>query len=240
MSEAAPSAAPTQQPIPRPPPRLAPSVKLANLLSAIICLAHELLATLHTLPRTDIISRFGTLDVRLIVARIKRGLMLAEALDDRIARTARRIDNPPLPRLQPSTSGNRGGNRPRFDRDADDAALLAGLPTAQDIAAQIRRRPIGAVITDICRDLGIAPADRLFPLIIDAVLWHRGNLPALMAQIPVARGGLLAPKMPGKARTHARAPAPLMAQSDVTTTLATTAFPVAERAATGPPERIAA
>jgi len=29
------------------------------------------------------------------------------------------------------------------------------MPTAEQIAAEIRHRPVGAVIADICRDLGI-------------------------------------------------------------------------------------
>ena len=36
---------------------------------------------------------------------------------------------------------------------------LARLPTEQEIAAEVRRRPVGAVIVDICRDLGIRPGD---------------------------------------------------------------------------------
>jgi hypothetical protein len=38
----------------------------------------------------------------------------------------------------------------------------ARLPTEEEIAAEVRRRPVGAVIADICRDLGIAPG-RLDP-----------------------------------------------------------------------------
>ncbi len=42
---------------------------------------------------------------------------------------------------------------------------LARLPTEAEIAAEIRRRPIGAVIVSICEDLGIAPGD------LDRALW---------------------------------------------------------------------
>jgi hypothetical protein len=211
MPEASPSAVPTHQPSPGSWPRLAPSVGLSNLISALICLAHELLATLHTLPRADIIRRFGTFDIKLIAARIKRALMLAEALDDRVTRTAKRIDNPPLPRLLPGKPGRKGGKRPRFNRDADNAALLAGLPTAKEIAAQISRRPIGAVIAEICRDLGIAPEDPLFSRILNAVLRYRGSVSALLDHLPAA---------PGKPRTQAPP---------------VTEHRVPELAATGPP-----
>ena len=39
------------------------------------------------------------------------------------------------------------------------------LPTSQEIAADIRRRPIGAVLADICHDLGIMPGQ------MDRALW---------------------------------------------------------------------
>ena len=39
----------------------------------------------------------------------------------------------------------------------DIAALLARMPTDREIAAMVRRRPIGLTITYICLDLGIAP-----------------------------------------------------------------------------------
>jgi hypothetical protein len=36
------------------------------------------------------------------------------------------------------------------------------MPTAEQIAAEVRRRPIGAVIADICRDLRILPSHPLW------------------------------------------------------------------------------
>ena len=47
---------------------------------------------------------------------------------------------------------------------------LARLPTADEIAAEVRSRPIGAIIADICRDLGIAPGD------LDGAFWDELNL----------------------------------------------------------------
>jgi hypothetical protein len=44
------------------------------------------------------------------------------------------------------------------------------LPTAQQIAAMLRRRPLGSVIVEICSDLGIAPGD------IEAELWTQVSL----------------------------------------------------------------
>jgi hypothetical protein len=55
---------------------------------------------------------------------------------------------------------------PRDVQPADPAQdpRLARLPTEEEIAEEVRRRPVGAVIVDICCDLGIAPGrlDRAF------------------------------------------------------------------------------
>jgi len=51
---------------------------------------------------------------------------------------------------------------------------LARLLAEAEIAAEIRRRPIGAVIVDICHDLGIAPG------LLDRAFWDELSL-AIMA-----------------------------------------------------------
>jgi hypothetical protein len=72
--------------------------------------------------------------------------------------------------------------RPRPDPHPADPAedrRLARLPTEEEIAAEVRRRPVGAVIVDICRDLGIAPGhlDRAFwDEINHAIMMYGGSL----------------------------------------------------------------
>lgn len=41
-----------------------------------------------------------------------------------------------------------------------ESGTPAQLPASEQIAAEMRRRPIGGVATDICRDLGILRATR--------------------------------------------------------------------------------
>ena len=53
---------------------------------------------------------------------------------------------------------------------------LARLPTPEQIAAAVRRQPIGAVIADICRDLGIMPNHPLWRELQLAIIGHGGNL----------------------------------------------------------------
>ena len=59
-----------------------------------------------------------------------------------------------------------GAAREAAPRDVQpaDPAQDPRLPTEEEIAEEVRRRPVGAVIVDICCDLGIAPGrlDRAF------------------------------------------------------------------------------
>jgi hypothetical protein len=177
---------------------------LRRLLRKLVHHARQLVATLKQDPppdQLDAITRgFGTRDVNLIVARIVRGVRLAFALDERLARNAVRLDNPSPPRLAAASppdlaaappprpravppagqaAGQSAANR-AARRAADDAALLAHLPTPEEIAAQIRRRPIGAIIIDICNDLGIAADHPLWADLTLVVAYHRGSCLRMM------------------------------------------------------------
>ena len=66
--------------------------------------------------------------------------------------------------------------RPTGPQPAEADPRLAGLPTAEQIAAEIRRRPVGAVIADICRDLGIMADHPLWRELHMAIMLHGGNL----------------------------------------------------------------
>jgi hypothetical protein len=60
---------------------------------------------------------------------------------------------------------------------------LARLPTSEEIAEQVRHQPIGAVLADICRDLGIVPSHPLWLELMVLVPEHGGNFPALFEDI---------------------------------------------------------
>ena len=152
----------------------------------------------HDVFSCDLRVRFGTLDVALIIARITRGLCLAAALEERIVARAAQLDRPPqtaaracvpraitppaVPTAAPPTAAD-----PMPDLRSDET--LARLPTPKEIAAAVRRRPIGAVIADICRDLGVMPADPLWSELHLAILFNRGNAFALFKDI-MERGRL--------------------------------------------------
>src|SRR5271166_1958730 len=129
---------------------------------------------------------FGTADVAAILARITGGLRRAAALEARLCRRAARgQDLTPSPIRLPAPRGPRPARQvaPPDVQPADQAEdpRLARLPTEEEIAAEVRRRPIGAVIVDICLDLGIAPGhlDRAFwDEINHAIMMYGGSLAA--------------------------------------------------------------
>jgi len=57
------------------------------------------------------------------------------------------------------------------------------MPTAEQIAAAVRRRPIGAVIADICRDLGIIPQHPLWRALQMAIINYRGNFASFVSDM---------------------------------------------------------
>ena len=107
---------------------------------------------------------FATADLATILARITAGLRRAAALEARLCqRAARGRDlTPSSPRLpapyQPRLPPQLAPPDSQPAAPADDPRL-ARLPTEEEIADEVRRRPVGAVIVDICRDLGVRPGD---------------------------------------------------------------------------------
>jgi len=131
----------------------------------------------------DVAERFATRNLALIIARITRGVWLAGALERRMVRAQTRQDDP----AKPDTSDRSSDARPDPDRPievrpraarrkpVDEAAELANLPSARAIAARVRGREIGAVIVDICRDLGIDGSHPLWGEVLEAITVHGGS-----------------------------------------------------------------
>jgi len=126
---------------------------------------------------------FGTTDIRLILARIKRGLLRIQALELSLQRNPALLKQStydyPAPRL-PSISLPGPTPAPplrtRAEREeAENQALLARLPTVEELVEQMRRRTPGDVIVDIGRDLGIVPGHPLYTELSNLAHVHAGN-----------------------------------------------------------------
>ncbi len=109
----------------------------------------------HVLPCFAFLTiTFGTRDLALILARIARGLLRAAALEARLSRRAARGQD-----LKPTAIRLPSPRKPHAAKPAAAAEdpCPARLPTPEEILAKDRRRPIGAVLVEICLDLGIVP-----------------------------------------------------------------------------------
>jgi hypothetical protein len=148
--------------------------RLRALIDDLILFGRLLIEALQNEPTSEIatriISRFNGRSVAAIIARITRGIMLATALDTRVQNQAKRIDNPPPPRLPDERKRTTRQPRTKPLLTDDDDALLARMPTAEEIARNIRTRPIGAVLGDIARDLGLNENDPLWMQIYGDIL----------------------------------------------------------------------
>jgi hypothetical protein len=165
MSAAATTAEPTTQPDANPDSPAVPTNvgRLLILLRLLINFGKVLANALQQdpdishFPKTN----FGRMDIAQIFARIVRGLHLATALEAKLNRLAARgRDLTPTP--DPSPSPPRAAKpaaanptTPRTPRPADPDII--DMPTAEEIAALVRRQPVGRVIANILRDLGVVP-----------------------------------------------------------------------------------
>ncbi len=132
----------------------------------------------------------GDSAIAAILGRIARGLLRAETLEARLVRNAARLDAERKPRA--AFSGTSRTDRPeaslpRFEdrpRPADRSAFgVTRLPTPEQIVALVNRQPIGAVIADICRDLGIRPDHPLWPELRQIIRQEGGSLARLAIDI---------------------------------------------------------
>ena len=180
MSAAATAPGPTTQPArwPASTDRRGCLARLLGLVRKLIDHGKQFAAAVgqRSLPNDPALAGccFGTSDIALILSRITLALQRAAALEARLLRSAARPDPKPQPPRAPSQCSARAPQAPREPAEAEPR--LAGLPTAEQIAAEIRRRPVGAVIADICRDLGIMADHPLWRELHTAIILHGGNL----------------------------------------------------------------
>lgn len=146
---------------------------------------------------------FGTAKLAVIVARLHRGILRAVALERvLLARAAAGRDvefeaartRPPAPPPAPADAQadqqpeapaaripvSRLGTRSRRDDPAD-----CHIPTLEELEAQVRRRPFGRTIVDICLDLAVMPglcAGPFWNALSDTMQRYGGSLAVLIQE----------------------------------------------------------
>ena len=151
--------------------------RFLNAVRRLIGYGQALVETLRqpvASPNLPAITRcFGSNDIAAILVRIARGLHRAAALEAWLVTW--------VPRRRAASA--RSAPAPRQPRAAQPEAQRADgpaqPPTLEDIVARDRRRPIGAVIAEICCDLGIIPNHELWREVSAAVIQGGGNLVTL-------------------------------------------------------------
>ena len=139
---------------------------------------------------------FGTLDLAIILARLQRGILRAAALQRvLLARAARGRDIAFSRRrirtraTQPAPAGAVANRQPRARKSAPrpPRRALADVhtPTLQELERQVRRRPIGRTIADICLDLAVVPGLCTGPFwnaLFEAMQSYGGSLGTMLGE----------------------------------------------------------
>jgi len=214
MSDAPDTAGRATQPDPKPDRGGKPvPARIAEILSIVAILAEYGRHLADTIEHravwrgfATIAQFFGTAAVPVMLARIRRGIMRAIALErvlleraargrdlvtlaprDHSRRQAQPATPPPPEPAAGSTAGSQPAEaalaqtaalRPAGRIDSDEQLTLDTLPSMEQLEAQIRRRPLGRTIVDICRDLGAAPtlcAGPFWNRLFDAIRCYRGS-----------------------------------------------------------------
>ncbi len=200
---------PTTPPGPWPPSsdRRGGLARLLGLVRKLIDYGKELATTLQARGLTDrpagASACFGTRDIALILSRIAVALLRADALEARLLRSAARPDPKPCPPRAPSQRAPNAARR-KAEPDDEPDPFLARLPTTAQIAAEIRRRPIGAVLIDICRDLGIMADHPLWRELHPAIIFFSTAVASRPSSRTSANGHL----RPGASRRARLTPHP--------------------------------
>lgn len=149
---------------------------------------------------------FGTTALPVIIAHLYRGVMRAIALEDMLRKRAKsgrdlKILTPRahMPRKPPTAAGPAElltatpatpaatqATPPRRRARPDVLLSVDDVPSMQQLEAEVRRRPVGRTIVDICRDLGIAPILCTGPFwnqVFLAIHCYRGSLSKMMLEM---------------------------------------------------------
>ena len=184
---------------PAPPPTTTVPNNIALLLHAVRTLLdyglHLIDTVSHraTTPNFNAIAAcFGTANLSTILAHLNRGIQRAAALERLLVIRAatgrdidvveRRIAAPPPQPAAPPTPNTPAPRAPRTVCGNDPELFM---PTIRDLERQVRRRPLGRTILDICLDLAVVPGfctGEFWNELFDAMHHFGGSVATLMRQ----------------------------------------------------------
>ena len=192
------------------PPQDHPATTLPNNIAFLLHAARVLLgygrhlvATVRhraTAPNFNVIaSGFGTDNLSIILAHLNRGILRAVALERVLlarAATGQDIDivepRIPTPQALPAGAQPEPPAPPRAQRTPAPRPLRRVnwndpelMPTLQQLERQVRRRPIGRTIVDICLDLAVVPGlctGQFWNELFDIMHHFGGSVVTLMQQ----------------------------------------------------------
>ena len=194
------------------------TARLLGIVRKLIDYGKELVATLQQRTAATnlaaITRPFGKIDIALILARITQGLHRAAALEARLIDRAQQ-EEAGLPTVSASPPRQPRSTPPAARCPSDADSRIARLPTPEQIAAEVRRRPVGAVIADICREFGIRPNHPLWRELSLAIVMNSGDLNALLTDIFKRVFTANAERMAAE-RTASPAPCPRSAKPSAT------------------------
>ena len=171
------------------PDRTADSVDGGNrtvlgLVRALIAYGKQLVDALQRRdPDPKLAAGFGPIGLASIIARVLRGLQIAAALEERLLGQRARRPAMPAGVADARPSREPSARKPREPKGGMEDPLDGRMPTAEEIAAQVRRRPVGAVLADICRDLGIGTNHPLWNDLRFAIMGSGGSVTKLLTDI---------------------------------------------------------
>jgi hypothetical protein len=168
------------------------SGRLLSLVRRLWDYGRQISASLRQNPpatagdNAHLVRTFGISNVVAILTRIALGMHRARFLEAKISSVATQIDAGAQPEPAPSTRAPRacpGANRPRSPGPAPELsfteqtiALIVRLPTVDQIARKVHTQPIGAILADICRDLGISRGHPLWDELQAAIIEFGGSV----------------------------------------------------------------
>ncbi len=189
------------------PPQDHPATTLPNNIEVLLHAARILLGygrhmidTIRhraTAPNFSAIAAcFSTANLSTILAHLNRGLLRAAALErvllaraatghdiDFVERRIRIPEPQPAsidPQPEPAAAMRRRAARPASWNDPE-----LFMPTLQDLERQIRRRPVGRTILDICLDLAVVPGfchSQFWNELFDLMTYFGGSIGKLMRE----------------------------------------------------------